>query len=63
MVRTSPHVLIRSGGPDDPWIWLKVTSLSSTSSVLKNGRIPIEISSFHSKKYFFKTTKEADSSH
>ena len=47
----------------DPWIWLEVTSLSSTTSVLKDGRIPIEISSFHSKFNFFKTTKEADSSH
>ena len=47
----------------DPWIWLKVKYLSSTTSVLKDGRIPIEISSFHSKIYFFKTTKEADSSH
>jgi hypothetical protein len=47
----------------DPWIWLKVTSLSSTTSVLKDGRISIEISSFHSKIYLFKTAKEADFSH
>jgi hypothetical protein len=47
----------------DPWIWLKVTSLSFTTSVLKDGRIPIEISSFHSKIYLFKTAKEADFSH
>ena len=32
----------------DPWIWLKVTSLSSTASVLKDGRISLEISSSYS---------------
>ena len=32
----------------DPWIWLKVTSLSSTTSVLKDDRISLEISSFYS---------------
>ena len=38
----------------DPWIWLKVTSLSSTTSVLKDGRISLEISSFYSKFFFSK---------
>ena len=30
----------------DPWIWLKMTSLSSTASVLNDGRISLEIPSF-----------------
>jgi hypothetical protein len=34
----------------DPSIWLKVTSLSSTASVLKDGRISLEIPSFYLKK-------------
>jgi hypothetical protein len=42
----------------DPWIWLKVTSLSSTASVLNDGRISLEIPSFCSKNCFFKTSKE-----
>ena len=42
---------------NEPWIWLKVTSLSSTASVLKDDRIALEIPSFYSKKYFFKTSK------
>ena len=41
----------------DPWIWLKVTSLSSTASVLKDGRISLEITSIWSKICFFKTSK------
>jgi hypothetical protein len=39
----------------DPWIWLKVTSLSSTASVLNDARISLEIPSFCSKICFFKT--------
>ena len=38
----------------DPWIWSKVTSLSATASVLKEGRISLELSSFYSKKVFSK---------
>ena len=34
----------------DPWIWLKLTFLSSTASVLKDGRMLLEITSFYSKK-------------
>ena len=30
----------------DTWIWLKITSLSSTASVLNDGRISLEIPSF-----------------
>ena len=41
----------------DPWIWLKVTFLSSTASVLKDGRILLEILSFSSKKLLFETSK------
>ena len=41
----------------DSWIWLKVTSLSSTASVLKNGRISLEISSLYSKNKFSKHLK------
>ena len=37
----------------DPWIWLKVTFLSSTASVLKDSRILLEIPSFYSFFYFF----------
>ena len=47
----------------DPWIQLKVTSLSSKASVLIDGRISLEISSFCSKICFFKTSKEGDFSH
>ena len=36
----------------DPWIWLKVTSLSSTASVFKDGKILLEIPSLYSKKIF-----------
>ena len=44
----------------DPWIWLKITSLSSTASVLNDGRISLEIPSIHSEIYiFFKTSKYA----
>ena len=42
----------------DLWIWLKVTSLSSTTSVLKGGRISLEISSFYSKVFF--SSKQQD---
>ena len=38
----------------DLWIWLKVTPLSPTTSVLKGGRISLEISSFYSKVFFSK---------
>ena len=34
-----------------PLIWLKLTSLSSTASVLRDGRILIEIISFYSKSW------------
>merc|ERR1712051_491743 len=37
----------------DPWIWSKVTSLSSTASILKDGRISLEITSFFLKTFFF----------
>ena len=37
----------------DPWILLKITSLSSTASVLNDGRISLEIPSFCSEIYFF----------
>ena len=47
----------------DPWIWLKVTPLSSTASVLNDGRISLEIPSFCSKICLFKTSKKGDSSH
>jgi hypothetical protein len=47
----------------DPWIWLKVTSLSSTASVLNDARISLEIPSFCSKICFFKTLKQGDFSH
>ena len=41
----------------DSWVWLKVTTLSSTASVLKDGRISLEIPSFYSKNILFKTFK------
>ena len=41
----------------DTWIWLKITSLSSTASVLNDGRISLEIPSFCSEIFFFKTSK------
>ena len=47
----------------DPWIWLKVTSMASTASVLKDGRISLEIPSFNSKIFIFKTSKSVDSNH
>ena len=37
----------------DTWIWLKITFLSSTASVLNDGRISLEISSFCSEIFFF----------
>ena len=37
----------------DPWIWLKITSPSSTPSVLNDGRISLEIPSFYL-DFFFK---------
>ena len=40
----------------DPWIWLKITSLSSTASVLNDGRISLEIPSFCSEIFFSKTS-------
>ena len=40
----------------DPWIWLKITSLSSTVSVLNDGRISLDIPSFCSEIFFFKTS-------
>ena len=47
----------------DLQIWLKVTSLTSTASVLIDGRISPEILSFCSKICFVKTSKEGDFSH
>ena len=41
----------------DTCIWLKITSLSSTASVLKDGRISLEIPSFCSEIYFFHNIK------
>ena len=41
----------------DPWVWLKITSLSSTASVLNDGRISLDIPSFCSEIFFFKTSK------
>ena len=41
----------------DTWIWLKITSLSSTASVLNDDRISLEIPSFCSEIYFFNTSK------
>ena len=46
----------------DTWLWLKITSLSSTASVLNDGRISLEILSFCSVIFFFKTSKQGDSS-
>jgi hypothetical protein len=37
----------------DPWIWLKTTFLSSTASVLKDGRLLLEIPSFSQIFLFF----------
>jgi hypothetical protein len=37
----------------DTWIRLKITSLSSTTSVLKDSRISLEIPSFYSETFFF----------
>ena len=39
------------------WIWLKITFLSSTDSLLNDGRISLEIPSFCSEISFFKTSK------
>ena len=36
----------------DPWIWLKITSLCSTASVLNDGLISLEIPSFCSDFFF-----------
>ena len=47
----------------DPWVWLKITSLSSTASVLNDGRISLDIPSFCSEIFFFKTSKKSHSSH
>ena len=41
----------------DTWIWLKITSLSSTASVLNDGRISLEIPSFCSEISFFQNIK------
>ena len=41
----------------DSWIWLKITSLSSTASDLNDGRISLEIPSFCAKIFCFKTLK------
>ena len=41
----------------DPWIWLKVTSPSSTASDLNDGRISLEIPSFCSEIFFFQNIK------
>jgi hypothetical protein len=38
----------------DTWIWLKITSLSSTASFLNDGRISLEIPSFCSEIIFSK---------
>jgi hypothetical protein len=38
----------------DPWIWLKITFLSSTASALKDGKISLEVPSFHSEIFLFK---------
>jgi hypothetical protein len=38
----------------DTWLWLKITSLSSKASVLNDGRISLEISSFCSEFFFSK---------
>ena len=45
----------------EPWIWLKLTSLSSTASVLKDGRISNGIP--FKKLFFFKTSKWDNFSH
>ena len=47
----------------DPWIWLKVTFLSSTASVLKDVRISLEIPSFYLKKSFFQNGNETGKTH
>ena len=47
----------------DPWTWLKVTSMASKASVMKDDRISLEIPSFYSKKKIFKISKWGDSSH
>ena len=41
----------------DPWIWSKVTSLSSTASVLRDGKISLKCHESIQKKFFFKTSK------
>ena len=38
----------------DTLIWVKITSLSSTASVLNDGRISLEIPSYYSKIFFSK---------
>ena len=42
----------------DLLIWLKVSSLFSTASVMKDGRISLEIPSFYSKFIFFKKSNK-----
>ena len=58
MKRVSVYSLAIQRGTYDLWIWLKVTSLSSTTSVLNGGRISLEISSFYSKVFF--SSKQQD---
>ena len=41
----------------DTWIWLKITSLSSTASVLNDSRILLEIPSFCSEFFFVQNIK------
>ena len=45
----------------DPLIWLKVTSLSSTASVLREGKISLKFQECIQKVIFFKTSKQGDS--
>jgi hypothetical protein len=46
----------------DPLIWLKVTSLSSTASVLREGKISLKFHEGIQKVHFFKISKSGDSS-
>jgi hypothetical protein len=41
----------------DPLIWLKVTSLASTASVLRNDKIPRKFQESLQKLFFLKTSK------
>ena len=45
----------------DPLIWSKVTSLSSTASVLRECKISLEFQDFFQKDFFFKTSKYGNS--